>query len=136
MQSELDAQGAAEIAAVREWLEGFGSLADAPPLPDPDWLWACAQISAREDAAAKALRMSMLQYGAVGAGAAWLLFDALETVQPGIEVWAAAIAEVAADPLVNVAISALAASAIALVTGGIVLLRSFMARRLRDLGLL
>ncbi len=136
MPNEADAQEAAEVAAVSEWLKRSGSHADAPPLPDPDWLWARAQISAREEATARALRMMVLRYGACSAGAAWLLFDALKTAQPGLEMWAAAVANLAADPLVNVAISALAASGSALAIAGLGLGRPFLARRLRDLGLL
>jgi Flp pilus assembly protein TadB len=136
MPNEPDMHEAAEVAAVSEWLASLASLRNAPALPDPDWLWARAQISAREEASARALRRSMLRYIALSAGAACLLFAVLKTVQPGLEVWAVALAEMAADPVVNVAISALAASASALVTGGLVLGRSFVASRLRDLGLL
>jgi hypothetical protein len=129
MPNEPDTHEAAEIAAVSESLASLGALRNAPDLPDPDVLWVRAQIAAREEAAARALRRAMPRYAALGAGAAWLLFAALKTVQPGLE-------QMVADPVVNVALSGLAALASALVTGGLVLGRSFVATRLRDLGLL
>jgi len=111
-----------------------------PPLPDPDRLWVLAEIAAQEEAAARALRRATLRqtlrYGLPSAGALWLFLELLETEGPGLDAWIQSIASLSADPVVNVAISALAALGTALLTGGLVLGRSLVARRLRDFGLL
>jgi hypothetical protein len=129
-----------EISEVSELIRSLGSQPSTPPLPDPDRLWVLAQIVAGEEAAARALRRSTLRqalrFGVPSAMAAWLFLDVLETEGPGLDAWIQTIASMSADPVVNVAMSALAALAIALLTGGLVLGSSLLARGLRRFGLL
>ena len=128
-----------EVSEVSELIRSLGSDANLPPLPDPDRLWVLAQIAAEEQVAARALRMATLRqalrYGLPAAGAVWLFLEVLETEGPGLDAGIQTLASLSADP-VNVAISALAALAAALLTGGLVLGRSLVVQRLRDFGLL
>jgi hypothetical protein len=129
-----------EIGEVPELIRSLGSHPTMPPLPDPDRLWVLAQIAAGEEAAAKALRMAMLRralrYGLPSAGALWLLFAVLEAEYLSLDAWLQTIASWSADPIANVALSALAAVAVTLLTGALVFGRSLVARPLRYFGLL
>ena len=129
--------GEAEVAS---WMRSVGTLATTTPLPDPDVLWLRAQIAARQEAAARALWMStlrqVLRYGAVCAGAAWLMLDSVARQESALAIWEELRAALPADPVQNVAISSVVALATALVVGGLILGRSLVSRRLRDLGLL
>lgn len=129
-----------ELSEVSECIRSLGSLPNESALPNPDLLWVRAQISARENAAAAALRRWMLgqllRYGLLCAGAAWFLLDSMKAEGPVFDVSVQAIASPFVDPVVNVVISGLAALAIALVTAGLVAGRPLVARRLRYLGLL
>lgn len=132
-ETGMDSSEAVEIRSL-------GSLPSMPALPDPDRLWVLAQIAAGEEAAARALRRAALRrtlrYGLPTAAALWLFLDVLETEGSGLDAWVQTIASLSADPVVNVAISALAALAAALLTGGLILGRSLVARPLRYFGLL
>ena len=129
-----------EISEISELIRGLGSYPTLPPLPDPDRLWVLAQIAASEEAAARALRRATLRqalrFGAPSATAVWLFLDGLETEGRGLDVWIQTIASMSADPVVNVAMSAVAALAIALLTGGLLLGPSLVVRQLRRFGLL
>ena len=129
-----------EISEVSELIRSLGSHPNTPPLPDPDRLWVLAQIAAGEEAAARALRMATLRHalrlGVPSAMAVWLFLDVFETEGPGLDVWIQTIASMSADPVVNVAMSAFAALAIALLTAGLVLGPSLVVRRLKRFGLL
>jgi hypothetical protein len=121
-----------ELTEVANLIGGLGSVPEGAPLPDPDVLWIRAQIEARQDAALKALRMStlrrMLRNGGVAAAAAWLLVDAVEAEGPRFDALAGALT----DPVFNAALSA----ALALGIAALLLGRSLITARLRDLGLL
>ena len=127
-----------EIGEVPELIRSLGSHPTMPPLPDPDRLWVLAQIAAGEEAATKALRMAMLRralrYGLPSAGALWLLFAVLEAEDLSLEAWLQTVASLAADPIVNVALSALAAMTVALLSGALVLGRALVVRPLRYFG--
>ncbi|MEJ1966693.1 MAG: hypothetical protein WDO56_36190 [Gammaproteobacteria bacterium] len=129
-----------EISEVSDCIRNLGDLPNARALPDPDWLWVRARISARQDAAAKSLRMwalrQTLRYGLLSAGAVWLFLDWMKTEGPRLDRWIQTIALPFVDPLANVAILALAVLGIAFVTAALILGRPHMARRLRYLGLL
>ncbi len=118
-----------EDRAVDQQVRSLGSLAHAPALPDPDLLWMRAQILAREDAELRALRNAtlarMLRYGLVAAGGAWLFTEA------GLDVWLQSTLSMA-----SITTATLAAFGAALLLSALVLGRSFVAQRLRDLGLL
>ena len=118
-----------EDRAVEQQVRSLGSLAHAPAPPDPDLLWMRAQILAREDAALSALRNAtlarMLRYGLVAAGGAWLFTEA------GLDVWLQSTLSTA-----SITTATLAAFGAALLLSALVLGRSFVAQRLRDLGLL
>jgi hypothetical protein len=119
-----------EDRAVAEQVRSLGSLPHAQPLPDPEVLWMRAQILAREETELAALRDATLartlRYGVAAAGGAWLLAEAV-----GLAAWLQSTASTA-----SVATATLAAFGAALLLGGLVLGRSFVAQRLRDLGLL
>jgi len=119
-----------EDRAIQQQVRSLGSLPHAPAPPDPDLLWMRAQILAREEAALRALRDATLartlRYGAVAAGGAWLL-----TEGAGLDAWLQATVSTA-----SVTTAALAAFGAALLLSGLVLGRSFVVQRLRDLGLL
>jgi hypothetical protein len=104
-----------EISEISELIRGLASHPTLPPLPDPDRLWVLAQIAASEEAAARALRRATLRqalrFGAPSATAVWLFLDGLETEGRGLDVWIQTIASMSADPVVNVAMSAVAALA-------------------------
>jgi hypothetical protein len=118
-----------EDRAVDQQVRSLGSLAYAPALPDPDLLWMRAQILAREDAELRALRNAtldrMLRYGLVAAGGAWLFTEA------GLDVWIQSTLSMA-----SITTATLAAFGAALLLSALLLGRSFVAQRLRDLGLL
>ncbi len=118
-----------ENPAVEQQVRSLGSLPHAPAPPDPDLLWMRAQILAREDAALKALRNATLaralRYGLVAAGGAWLLTEA------GLDAWLQSTLLMA-----SITTATLAAFGAALLLSALVLGRSFVAQRLRDLGLL
>lgn len=119
-----------EDRAVGEQVRSLGSLPHAPALPDPDLLWMRAQILAREEAALIALRNATLartlRYGLVATGGAWLLAEGA-----GLDAWLQAALSTA-----SVTTATLAAFGAAVLLSGLVLGRSFVAQRLRDLGLL
>jgi hypothetical protein len=119
-----------ESRVVEEQVRSLGSLPHAPAPPDPDLLWMRAQILAREEAALTALRNATLartlRYGLVAAGGAWLLAEGA-----GIDTWLQAMVSTA-----SVTAAILAAFGAAALLSGLVLGRSFVAERLRDLGLL
>jgi hypothetical protein len=118
-----------EDRAAEQQVRSLGSLAHAPALPDPDLLWMRAQILAREDAELRALRNAtlarMLRYGLVAAGGAWLFTEA------GLDVWLQSTLSMA-----SITTATLAAFGAALLLSALLLGRSFVAQRLRDLGLL
>jgi hypothetical protein len=119
-----------EDRAVEEQVRSLGSLQHAPALPDPDLIWMRAQIVAREEAPLRALSKATLtrtlRYGLVAAGSAWLF-----TEGTGLDAWLQATVSTA-----SVTTATLAAFGAALLLSGLVLGRSFVAQRLRDLGLL
>jgi hypothetical protein len=129
-----------EASEVSDSIRGLGPLPSMRALPDPDWLWVRAQIEARQDAAARALRKwtlrQTLRYGLLCAGAAWLLLDWMQTEGLGFDVLVRTLASPFADTVLNVAIPALAALGTAFITAVLVLARPLLARRLRYLGLL
>lgn len=52
-----------EISEVAQRIRSLASLPNARDLPDPDWIWVRARISAREEAAAAALGTAFLTGG-------------------------------------------------------------------------
>ena len=115
--------------AVEQQVRGLASLPHAPAPLDPDLLWMRAQILVREDAALTALRNATvartLRCGLVAAGSAWLLTEA------GLDAWLQSTVSMA-----SITTATLAAFGAALLLSALVLGRSFVAQRLRDLGLL
>jgi len=119
-----------EDGAAEQHLRSLGSLPAAPALPDPDLLWMRAQILAREEATLKALRNATLaralRYGVVAAGSAWLFMEGA-----GVDAWLQTTA-----PMASIKTATLAALCAALLLSAAIVGRSFVAQRLRDLGLL
>jgi hypothetical protein len=129
-----------EIPAVKGWIGSLGKIPNMPALPDPDWLWMRAQISARHAVAARALRSSTLHRalhaGILGAGVVWLLLECIGWEGSELNWSTRVLTSISAEPAAGVAICALAALGIALLSGMLVLGRAPLARRLRYFGLL
>ncbi|HUR29177.1 MAG TPA: hypothetical protein VM509_13390 [Planctomycetota bacterium] len=129
-----------ELADVAESIGALGALRGAPSLPDPDWLWLRAQVLVTQEAAAKALWAATLRralpLAALIVAAVWVALEWLAPQQVGLVAFRSTIASLAAEPLLNVAVSAFAALATAVVTCGLFFARPFLARQLLYAGLL
>lgn len=125
---------------VAERIRELGSLENARALPDPNWIWARAQISAREEAAATALRRwttgRLWRLGILVAGAAWLLVEWIRAAAPSLDRQVQTVALPFVDPIANVMMLLLAMLGAAFVIGGLILRVPLVTTRLRYFGLL
>ncbi len=127
-------------ALASEHIRALGTLPGTPSLPDPDRIWMRAQMAARQEASATILRRrktdQLLRVGALIVCAAWLLLEWMSTAGAAHGPQVPSNALPAADPVTLVVLVMLAALVTALVTGGLILGRPFIAARLRNFGLL
>jgi hypothetical protein len=127
-------------ALVSEHMRSLSALPDAPPLPDPDRIWMLAQMASRHEAAATILRRRMTdrlsRIGVFIVCATWLLLEWMGTPGAALGQQVPSIALPVANPIALVAMVVLVALVTALVTGGMILGRPFVAARLRTFGLL
>jgi hypothetical protein len=138
MRSEPETE--ADVADVARLVRGLGAVPGVPPLPDADVLWLRAQVAACQEAEARALWRAALRQAlrcaGVAAAGAWLLWEWLTAERSGLDAWRETLAMMAANPLLNVFMSAAAALGIAVLVAALAFGRPLVARRLRSLGLM